>query len=107
MLVMNKRGVDRLLRSKFTLGAEGSLAAGPIGRQASAQTDAQMHAEMLAWSRARGIFAGISLEGATLREDKDVNRILYGKKISNREVVRGNVAPPASAAAFMAQLQKY
>lgn len=107
MLVMNKRGADRLLRSRFTLGAEGSVAAGPLGRQASALTDAQMHAEILAWSRARGIFAGVSLEGATLREDRDVNRILYGRAVSNREVVTGSLAPPASAAAFMAQLGKH
>lgn len=107
MLVMNKRGAERLLRSKFTLGAEGSVAAGPLGRQAAALTDAQMHAEILAWSRARGLFAGVSLEGATLREDKDVNRILYGRKVSNREVVSGGLAPPVAAAALMTRLQKY
>ena len=71
MLVMNERGADKLLASKFTLGAEGSVAAGPVGRTATAQTDAQMHAEILSWSRSQGLFAGIALEGATLRQDLD------------------------------------
>jgi lipid-binding SYLF domain-containing protein len=69
MLVMNERGGDKLLSSKFTLGAEGSVAAGPVGRTATAQTDAQMHAEILSWSRSQGLFAGLALEGATLRQD--------------------------------------
>jgi lipid-binding SYLF domain-containing protein len=73
MLVMNKRGADKLLSSKFTLGAEGSVAAGPVGRTATAQTDAQMHAEILSWSRSQGLFAGLALEGATLRQDLDDN----------------------------------
>src|SRR5690348_11660061 len=71
MLVMTERGADKLLASKFTLGAEGSVAAGPVGRTATAQTDAQMHAEILSWSRSQGLFAGIALEGATLRQDLD------------------------------------
>ncbi|MCC7235617.1 MAG: lipid-binding SYLF domain-containing protein, partial [Bryobacterales bacterium] len=71
MLVMNARGVDKLLSSKFTLGAEGSVAAGPVGRTATAQTDAQMKAEILSWSRSQGLFAGLALEGATLRQDLD------------------------------------
>ena len=108
MLVMNDRGEDRLLSSKFTLGAEGSVAAGPVGRTATAQTDAQMHAEILSWSRSQGIFAGLALEGATLRQDLDDNRALYGKKLENRRIVttRG-VRPPASAAKLMALLNKY
>ena len=73
MLVMNERGADKLLSSKFTLGAEGSVAAGPVGRTATAQTDAQMHAEILSWSRSQGLFAGLALEGATLRQDLDDN----------------------------------
>ena len=80
MLVMNERGADKLLSSKFTLGAEGSVAAGPVGRTATAQTDAQMHAEILSWSRSQGLFAGLALEGATLRQDLDDNATLYGKK---------------------------
>src|SRR3954470_17092566 len=74
MLVMNARGADKLLESKFTLGAEGSVAGGPVGRTATAQTDAQMHADILSWSRSQGLFAGISLQGATLRQDLDDNR---------------------------------
>ena len=89
MLVMNQGGADKLLSSKFTLGAEGSVAAGPVGRTATAQTDLQMHAEILSWSRSQGLFAGVALEGATLREDLDDNATLYGKKLENREIVMG------------------
>jgi len=88
MLVMNQGGEDKLLSSKFTLGAEGSVAAGPVGRTATAQTDIQMHAEILSWSRSQGLFAGLALEGATLREDLDDNATLYGKKLENRDIVR-------------------
>src|SRR5579871_6458055 len=84
MLVMNARGADRLLSSKFTLGAEGEVAAGPVGRSATAQTDAYMRAEILSWSRSRGVFAGIALQGATMRQDLDDNAALYGKKLENR-----------------------
>jgi lipid-binding SYLF domain-containing protein len=87
MLVMNERGADKLLSSKFTLGAEGSVAAGPVGRTATAQTDAQMHADILSWSRSQGLFAGLALEGATLRQDLDDNKEIYGRKIENREIV--------------------
>ena len=80
MLVMNERGADKLLASKFTLGAEGSVAAGPVGRTATAQTDAQMHADILSWSRSQGLFAGFALEGATLRQDLDDNSAIYGKR---------------------------
>src|ERR1041384_1366402 len=98
MLVMTERGADKLLSSKFTLGAEGSVAAGPVGRTATAQTDAQMHAEILSWSRSQGLFAGLALEGATLREDLDDNATLYGKKLENRDIVtNGRAAPPAAA----------
>src|SRR6185436_11551846 len=76
MLVMNERGADRLLSSKFTVGAEGSVAAGPVGRSATAQTDAYMRAEILSWSRSRGVFAGLALQGATLRQDLDDNEVL-------------------------------
>src|SRR6185369_12951466 len=81
MLIMNQRGMEKLLTSKFTLGADASVAAGPVGRDTSAQTDALMHAEILTWSRQRGVFAGISLNGATMREDDKTNEELYGKKI--------------------------
>jgi lipid-binding SYLF domain-containing protein len=104
---MNERGADKLLSSKFTLGAEGSVAAGPVGRTATAQTDAQMHAEILSWSRSQGLFAGLALEGATLRQDLDDNRALYGKKLENREIVTTGVKPPKSAARMLALLNKY
>jgi mannose-6-phosphate isomerase-like protein (cupin superfamily) len=87
MLVMTERGADKLLASQFTLGAEGSAAAGPVGRTVTAQTDAQMHADILSWSRSQGLFAGVALEGATLREDLDDNATLYGKKLENSEIV--------------------
>jgi lipid-binding SYLF domain-containing protein len=107
MLVMNERGVDKLLSSKFTLGAEGSVAAGPVGRTATAQTDAQMHAEILSWSRSQGLFAGLALEGATLRQDLDDNAKLYGRKLDNREIVTKGVAAPRSAAKLLELLNKY
>src|SRR3954468_24568805 len=97
MLVMNARGADKLLSSKFTLGAEGSVAAGPVGRTATAQTDAQMHADILSWSRSQGLFAGLALEGATLRQDLDDNAALYGRKLETREIVIGGRRAPKSA----------
>ena len=87
MLVMNARGADKLLSSKFTLGAEGSVAAGPVGRTATAQTDAQMHADILSWSRSQGLFVGLALEGATLQQDLDDNANIYGKRLENRDIV--------------------
>lgn len=107
LLVLNDRGVDRLLSSQFTVGADASVAAGPVGRQAAAQTDASMTAEILAWSRARGVFAGISLQGSTLREDSSENRELYGRDISNREVVSGSITSPPAAADLMAALARH
>lgn len=107
LLVMSGRGVDKLLSSKFTVGADAAVAAGPLGRQASAQTDATMHAEMLAWSRSRGVFAGISLQGSTLRTDTSENRELYGKDLSARDVVRGGVKTPAAAEPLMKELSRY
>ena len=107
MLIMNERGVDKLLSSKFTLGGEGSVAAGPVGRTATAQTDAQMKAEILSYSRSQGLFAGLALEGATLRVDMDDNRALYGRKIENREIVTSGVAAPKSAGKLLALLNKY
>jgi SH3 domain-containing YSC84-like protein 1 len=106
MLVMSERGADKLMSSKFTLGAEGSVAAGPVGRTATAQTDAQMHAEILSWSRSQGLFAGLALEGATLRQDLDDNATLYGSKLENRDIVKNGRAAPKSAAALMGLLNK-
>ena len=107
LLVLNERGIDRLLSSKFTVGADAAVAAGPIGRQASAQTDATMTAEILAWSRARGVFAGISLQGSTLREDTSENKELYGSEVSNKEIVKGHHAVPPGSADLMTALSKY
>lgn len=107
MLVMNERGMNRLLSTKFTLGGDASVAAGPVGRSTQAETDAAMTAEILTWSRSRGLFAGISLSGATLREDADWNKELYGRDISNKQILTTNVPPPAAAATFIAELNKY
>jgi hypothetical protein len=92
---------------EFTLGGEGEVAAGPVGRTATAQTDAYMRAEILSWSRSRGVFAGISLQGATLRQDLDDNATLYGRKLENREIVTTGVPPPAGAAKLLALLNKH
>jgi len=107
MIVQNDKGVDRMLSSKFTVGADASVAAGPVGRQAQAQTDATLTAEILAWSRSKGVFAGIALDGSTLREDGGENKELYGKEISNKEIVKGSVAVPKAAAGLIAALGKY
>src|SRR5665213_1473407 len=107
MLVMSERGADKLLESKFTLGAEGSVAAGPVGRTATAQTDAQMHADILSWSRSQGLFAGVALEGATLRQDTDDNATIYGKRLSNRDIVTKRRRVSAEAAKLINELNKY
>jgi lipid-binding SYLF domain-containing protein len=106
LLVLNDRGADRLLSSRFTVGADAAVAAGPVGRQAQAETDATMMAEILAWSRSRGVFAGISLKGSTLRVDGGENKDLYGREISNKDIVNGNVTAPPAAAPLMAVLAK-
>jgi SH3 domain-containing YSC84-like protein 1 len=98
VLVNNEAGMKHLLSDKFTLGGDATVAAGPVGRDASAQTDVALHAEMLSYSRSRGLFAGIALEGATLRPDKDADRELYGRDITNREILTGgDIKAPASA----------
>jgi len=97
LLVMNDTGMKHLITNKFTLGGEATVAAGPVGRDVSAQTDAVMRAEMLSWSRSRGLFAGISLQGATLRPDDEANRELYGADTSNKEILTGSVKTPAAA----------
>ncbi len=106
LLVMNDSGMKHLLSNKFTLGGEATAAAGPVGRDVSAQTDAVMRAEMLSYSRSRGLFAGISLQGATLRPDVDSNRELYGRDIENSEILSGKVAIPASAQKLESLLNK-
>jgi lipid-binding SYLF domain-containing protein len=107
MLVMNKRGAEKLLSDKFTLGADASVAAGPVGRTSSADTDAKLHAEILSYSRARGLFAGISLDGATLRPDHDANAELYGRKLTNEQIVAGKIKSPASGSKLTADLNRY
>lgn len=107
MLVMSQRGMERLLASKFTLGGEATAAAGPVGRDTTAQTDATMRAEILSWSRSRGLFGGISLQGATLRADEDVDMALYGPGVDRKEVLRGQRAVPAAAKPLIGQLNKY
>jgi SH3 domain-containing YSC84-like protein 1 len=107
MLVMNKRGAEKLLSSKFTLGADASVAAGPVGRTSSADTDAKMHAEILSYSRSRGAFAGISLDGATLRPDEDSNAELYGRKLTNEQIVGGKIKSPPSGSKLAAELNRY
>src|SRR5216684_2164352 len=106
-LVMNDRGADSLLRSRVRLGADASAAAGPKGRTASADTDAYMRSEILSYSRARGAFAGISLEGSTLRPDGGANRALYGNSTSAAKIINGSeVRTPAAADDLIAVLQK-
>lgn len=107
MLVMNQSGMNRLLSTKFTLGGDATAAGGPVGRSTQAETDAAMTAEILTWSRARGLFAGVSLSGATLREDDDWNEELYGRKITNREIVTSTIAPPPSAKPLLDLLNTY
>jgi lipid-binding SYLF domain-containing protein len=107
MLVMNERGMRRLLEDKVTLGAEATVAAGPVGRQTSASTDVQMSAEILSWSRSKGLFAGIALHGATMRPDNDMNAEIYGAKVTNKEILQGGQSAPASASALVSALNRY
>ena len=105
MLFMNRKGVDKLIGDKFTIGADASAAAGPVGRQTAAQTNIRMDAEILTYSRAKGLFAGISLDGATLRSDKDDNRDFYGKDVDARQILLdGTVAMPAEARSLASAL---
>ncbi len=107
ILVMNNRGADSVLHSKVKLGADASVAAGPKGRDASADTDATLRAEMLSYSRARGVFAGISLEGSTLRPDNDANKRIYGKEISSEDIItESRLHAPNSAHKLLSTLQK-
>jgi len=107
MLVMNQRGADRLMSSKFTLGADGAVAAGPVGRTATAQTDAKFTAEILSWSRSRGLFAGLALNGATLRPDEEDNAELYGHKMNTKDVFDSKLAIPAAGDPLIRVLNRY
>jgi lipid-binding SYLF domain-containing protein len=108
LLVMNRKGADRLLSTRFTIGGVGEAAAGPVGRQSTAQTDISLRAEMLSWSRSRGAFAGISLQGATLRQDLGDNRDLYGASLTNKQIIEGAaIAWPKDGSEFHSLLDKY
>ena len=107
LLVMNERGAEKLIQSKFTLGADAAVAGGPVGRTATAQTDAQMHAEILSYSRSRGVFAGVSLEGATLRPDHDANFKIYGRDVEPKKILSGEIPAPESTGNLLATLSKY
>src|SRR3954469_5491551 len=107
LLVMNERGMKKLTSSKFTLGADATAAAGPVGRNATAQTDAFMSAEILSWSRSKGLFAGVSLDGATLRNDLDENQALYGQRWTSKQILGSGAKMPAVASKLIAELNKY
>jgi lipid-binding SYLF domain-containing protein len=107
MIVMNDQGMQHLLSSHFKLGADASAAAGPVGRDATAGTDVKMRAEVLTYSRARGLFAGIDLSGSAISQDKDETRLLFGKMVSFEDILRGRVAPPASSEPFLSVVRKY
>jgi lipid-binding SYLF domain-containing protein len=106
LLVMNEGGMKHLLSDKFTIGGDASAAAGPIGRDMTAQTDAMMNAEILSYSRSRGLFAGISLQGATLRPDGSTNKELYGHDSTNREILTGDFKTPTAAGKFERALHR-
>jgi lipid-binding SYLF domain-containing protein len=104
MLVMSERGMKGILQSKFTLGGDASVAAGPAGRDATAQTDATMHADILSWSKSRGVFGGLALEGGTLREDDDGNKEMYGQSEKSSAILTGSVKPTSASSDFLEKL---
>jgi lipid-binding SYLF domain-containing protein len=107
MLIMNDKGMEHLLSSKFKVGGEASAAAGPVGRQTEANTDWKMRAEVLTYSRARGVFAGLELNGAVIKQDDDDTRILYGKAVPFREILTGRVRAPQGSEPFLSAVRKY
>jgi SH3 domain-containing YSC84-like protein 1 len=107
MLIMNKEGMKHLLTSEFALGADASVAAGPVGRHAEGNTDWKMRAEVLTYSRARGLFAGVSLNGAVIKQDKDTTREFYGRMVPFRTSLTGEIDPPAGANAFLTSLANW
>jgi len=106
LLVMNEKGMEKMLRNKVSLGAEASIAAGPVGRDARAATDAQLKAEILSYSRAQGLFAGINLSGGVLRPDGDDNEDVYGKNVTPTAILTGNTAAPGATQPFMNALRR-
>jgi lipid-binding SYLF domain-containing protein len=107
MLVMNRKGADRLMSTRFTIGGQGEAAIGPLGRSTAAEADISLRAEILSWSRSRGAFAGISLQGATLRQDFRDNLDLYGSPLNNKQIVYGAVAWPKSASELHSILNRF
>ena len=107
MLIMNQDGMKNLLSSKFKLGADASVAAGPVGRHAAADTDWKMRAQVLSYSRARGVFAGLELSGAAIKQDKDTTREFYGRMVPFRTSLKGTIDPPAAAFPFLDTLAKW
>jgi lipid-binding SYLF domain-containing protein len=107
MLIMNDKGMRNLLSSKFKLGADASVAAGPVGRHAEGDTDWKMRAEVLSYSRARGVFAGVSLNGAGISQDNDETRVLYGNDASFQKILTGGVPAPAGSETFLSTVKKY
>ncbi len=107
MLVMDRKGMEKLASDKFTVGADASVAAGPVGRTSAADTDASLHAEILSWSRAHGVFAGISLDGTVVKKDGGEDRKLYGQEVSEHAVLYGDVPPPPAGSILTAELQRY
>jgi lipid-binding SYLF domain-containing protein len=107
MLVMNNKGMEHLLSSKFKIGADASAAAGPVGRDAAADTDWKMKSELLTYSRSRGVFAGIDLSGTAVTQDNDETHVLYGKTIPFESILTGKVPAPKESRAFLAAIGKY
>jgi osmotically-inducible protein OsmY len=107
MLVMNDQGMEKMLSSKFKVGADASAAAGPVGRHVEGTMDWKMRAEVLTYSRARGAFAGLTVNGASITQDKDGTRILYGRMIPSAEILKGKVKPPEGSHNFLAAVRKY
>jgi lipid-binding SYLF domain-containing protein len=107
MVIMNDKGMRNLLSSKFKLGADASVAAGPVGRHAGGDTDWKMRAEVLSYSRARGVFAGIALDGAAITQDEDETRALYGSKVPFTQILTGSIPPPSGSDSFLTTVKKY
>jgi lipid-binding SYLF domain-containing protein len=105
MLIMNNQGMQHLLSSKFQLGGEAGVAAGPVGRQSSASTDIKANAEVLTYSRAKGVFAGVDLSGASIKQDEDSTKAFYGQNVSFKDALTGQVPPPPAAKSFLAEIK--
>jgi SH3 domain-containing YSC84-like protein 1 len=107
LLVMDRKGMENLAKDKFKIGADASAAAGPVGRTSTAETDASLHAEILSWSRAHGVFAGVSLDGTVVSKDGGEDRRIYGSEVRNRDILMGTVPPTAVAGVLTSVLEQY